>query len=103
MVAETVPLRQVAADMPEFLEVVRLQTLGGFDPERSVAARPAATRNEIFALHILGQREEGLCLVLGTVDQRVGNAVIGDDREAIFLEALAQLLSEAVGVAFGVL
>ena len=64
--------------------------LGGLDPERRVAARAAAARNQILALHLLGQREEGLRLLLGAVDQLVGNAVVGDDREAIFLEALAR-------------
>ena len=57
----------------------------------------------VLALHLLGQREEGLRLVLGAVDQLVGNAVVGDDREAIFLEAPAELLGEAVGVAVRVL
>src|SRR4051794_23537250 len=103
MVAEAVAGRQVAADMPEFLEVVRLAALGGFDPERRVAARSAAAGNEILALHLLRQREEGLRLVLGAMDQLVGNAVIGDDREAIFLETTAQLLSETIGIAVGAL
>ena len=51
---------------------------------------------------VFGQSEERLGLVLGAVDQRVGDAVIGDDREAIFLEAAAELLREGVGVAVGV-
>src|SRR6476620_12326222 len=103
MVAEPVPLRQIAADVPELLEVVRLLALGSLDAERCVDAGAAAAWNQIFALHVLGQREEGLGLVFGAVDQLVGNAVVGDDRETIFLEALAQFLREAVGVAVGVL
>ena len=79
-----------------------MRALGGLDPERRVAARAAAAGDEILALHLLGQREEGLRLLLGAVDQLVGNAVVGDDREAIFLEALAELLGEGLGVAVGV-
>src|SRR5581483_9894564 len=63
MVAEAVALRQVAADVPEFLEVMRLVSLGCFDAERRVTARPAAAGDEILALHLLGQREEGFRLV----------------------------------------
>ena len=40
--AIAVALRQVAADVPEFLEVVGGRALGRLDPERGVAARPAA-------------------------------------------------------------
>ena len=79
-----------------------MRALGGLDPERRVAARAAAAGDEIFALHLFGQREERLGLVLGAVDQLVGDAVVGDDREAIFLEAAAELLGEGVGVAVGV-
>ena len=90
--AERMARRQVAADVPEFLEVVRSRALGGLDPERRVAARPAAAGDEIFALHLFGQREERLRLLLGAADQRVGDAVVGDDREAVILEAAAELL-----------
>jgi hypothetical protein len=37
------------------------------------------------------------------MDQLVGDAVVGNDREAIFLEAVTQLLGEGVGIAVGVL
>ena len=77
--------------------------LGRLDPERRVAARSAAAFDEIFSLRILRQSEESLRLLLGAVDQLVGNAVVGDDREPIILEAAAQLLGEVVGVAVGVL
>src|SRR4051794_9620311 len=103
MVAEPVARRQVAADVPEFLEVVRLTALGGLDPKRRVAARAAAAGDEVISLHLLGQREERLGLVLGAMDQIVGNAVVGDDRETIFLEASAKLLREAFRVAVRVL
>src|SRR3954454_15016237 len=103
VVAEAMSRREVAADVPEFLEVVRLAALGGLDPERRVAPCSAAARDEVFALHILGQREEGLRFLLCLMDQRVGDAVVGDDREAIFLEALAELLGEGLRVAVGVL
>ena len=39
-----VPRRQLAADVPEFLEVEIGRALGGLDPERRVAARAAACR-----------------------------------------------------------
>src|SRR5678816_2256063 len=46
---EPVAFGQVAADVPEFLEVVRLLALGGLDPERRVAAGAALSLKEIFA------------------------------------------------------
>ena len=97
------PFRKVAADVPEFLQVVRLVALGGLDAERRVAASAAAARDMIAAFHFLGQREEDLGLVLGLVDQIIGNAVVGNDGEAIFLEAPAERLGEAIGIAIGVL
>ena len=95
-------LGQLPADMPEFLEVERARALGGLDPERSVAPGAAAAFDMIGALGRVGQREEGFGLVLGTVDQRVGNAVAGDDREAIFGETVPELLGEGIGIAVGV-
>jgi hypothetical protein len=44
--AERVAWRQVAADVPEFLQVVMGGALGGLDPERDVAARAALDRVE---------------------------------------------------------
>ncbi len=82
---------------------MRLGALGGFDPERRVAARAAAALEKIFALHLLGQSEEVFRLGFGVVDQPVRNAVVGDDREAIFLEAVPELLRKGVRVAVGVL
>ncbi len=103
MVAKFVALRQVAADVPEFLQVVRLVSLGRLNSERRVATGAATASDEIFALHLVGQREESLRFLLGAVDQLVRNAVIGDDREAIFLKAVAELLRKALGIAVGVL
>ena len=57
----------------------------------------------IFALHLFRQSEEGFCLLLGILDQLFGDPVIGDDREAIFFEAVPELLGESVGIAFCVL
>ncbi len=50
-----------------------------------------------------GSAKNAFAFVLGALDQRVGDAVVGDDGEAIFLEAAAELLGEAAGVAVGVL
>src|SRR4029079_9709666 len=77
--------------------------LGGLDPERGVAARSAAARNEVGLLHFFRQREECLRLLLRAMDEFVRNAVVGDDRESVVLEAAAQLLRELVGMAVGVL
>ena len=103
MVAKTVAGRQIAADVPEFLEVVRPAALGGLNAERCVTARAAAAGDDVFALHFLRQREEGLRFLLGLGDQRLRNAVLGDDREAIFLEAAPELLSESIGISVGLL
>ena len=95
-------LRQIAPDVPEFLQVVRHLSLGGFDPEWRVAARTATTRDGVFALRLLGQGEKCFRLLLGALNQVVGNAVVCDDREAVVLEASPELLGEGVGIAVGV-
>src|SRR4051794_19045127 len=43
---------QLAADMPELLEVVGGRALRGLDPERRVAARAAAAGNVMAALYL---------------------------------------------------
>src|SRR6059058_992329 len=73
--------------------------LGGLDTERRIAARAASAWNQILPLRLLGQREEGLGLVLGLGDQFIGNAVVRDDSEAIFLKAPAELMGESFWVA----
>jgi hypothetical protein len=102
VVAEAVAGGKLPADMPEFLEVVRLGALGGLDSERGIAARAAAAGNQVFALGLLGQGEEGPRFLFGAVDELVGDAVVGDDGEAIFREASAEPLGEGIGVAVGV-
>src|SRR6185369_5875250 len=103
VIAEPVTWRQVAADVPEFLEVVRLVALGRLDSEWRVAAGAASARNEVFAFHLFGEGEEGLRFHLGAMDKLVRYAVVRDNREAIFFEASPQLLSECIGIAVGVL
>ena len=75
-----------------------MSALGGLDPERGVAARPAAAGDQIFLLHLLGQGEELLRHLLGAVDQLLRDAMVADDGEAIFDEAVAKLLREALRV-----
>ena len=77
MVAEAVARRQVASDVPEFLEVVRIVALGGFDPERRIAASAAAARDEILALHVLRQSKKSLRFFLGAMDQLATSWVLG--------------------------
>ena len=89
-------LRQLATDVPEFLEVMDLGILGLFGPERRVSASPAATRRVIRLLHIIGEREEFLGQRLGAIDQVLRDTVIADDRETVLLEAAAQLIGYAV-------
>ena len=92
------PAAKLAPDVPEFLEVRRRPALGGLDPERGIAARPAAAGDEVGALGLLGQREERLGLGLGAVDQILRNPVIAHDRKAIFLEAWPSSSAKAVGL-----
>jgi hypothetical protein len=65
--------RQVAADVPEFLQVVVVGALGGLDAERDVAARPALDAG-VLALGFLGQGEEGLGVGDGRVDAACGRS-----------------------------
>jgi hypothetical protein len=51
---------KVAADVPELLQVVGLAPLCGLDPERGVAALPAAAGLVVGALDRVRQGEEGL-------------------------------------------
>ena len=99
---ERVSLGQIAADVPEFLEVVRRVALGGFDPERGVAARAAGAGDGVAALNLFGEDEERLGLGLGAIDQRLRDAVVGDDREAGIAEAAAEFVGETGRVAVGV-
>src|SRR3546814_12674457 len=69
---EAVARGQVAADVPEFLEVDLFRALGDFGPKRRIAARAAAARDVIGALDRLGQREERLRLGPRSEERRVG-------------------------------
>ncbi len=94
---EPVARGQVAADVPEFLEVDFLRALGDFGAERRIAARAAAARDMIGALHLFGQREKFLRLRPGFVDQVGIDAVIGDHRKAEAFERGPEILRELVG------
>src|SRR5207302_10415498 len=52
MATKRVPRRQVAADVPKFLEVVSHGALGSLYPERGIAPRSAAAVNVVAALHV---------------------------------------------------
>jgi hypothetical protein len=55
----------------------------------------------VAALHLFRQGEEGLRFLLGSGDEVGGDAVVGDDGEAVALERIAELLGEAFGVCVG--
>jgi len=86
--------RQVAAHVPEFLEIVVVGALGGLDPERDVAAR-AAFHARVLLLGFDGQGEEGLGGVYGGVDAGLIQVIVRQDRETVAFERRAQLLGEA--------
>ena len=77
--------RQVAAHVPEFLQVEVLCALRGLDTEGSVAAL-AADPDRIGALHVIRQREEGLGGRGRRLDPCLGQGVVGNHREAIARE-----------------
>jgi len=81
---------ELAADVPEFLEVDDLGVLGDLGLERRIAARTAAAGDVIAALLVLGQVEQRLGLGPGLVDQLSRDAVIGDDRKAEAFERVAE-------------
>ncbi len=88
---------QVSADVPEFLEVDRLCTLGDFGPERGIAARAAAAGDMIGSLCFLREREKGFCLVPRLVDQRGVDAMVGDHGKAEAFERGAKVFRELIG------
>ncbi len=92
------PRGQLAADVPEFLEVDEARALGDLGLVRGVAARAAAAFDVSGALLRLRQREQLLGHVPGARDQIVGHAVIGNHREAEALERAPEFLREAFGV-----
>jgi len=97
MIFETMPDGNVAADVPEFLEVVFGRALGDLDPERRVAALAAPYRF-ILRFHFDGQRKKLLRQVPGAGDQIGIDPMIGDDGKAEALETAAEILCEALRV-----
>src|SRR5690606_8413857 len=93
----------LAADVPELLEVEVLGVLGGLHPERGVAARAAAAGHVVLLLGLFRQREEGLERVVGLVDQLLRDAVVADPGEAPLAVGGAEVGHEglAVGGAVG--
>ena len=90
--------RNLAADVPELLEVRILRALRGFDAERRVAARAAAAGHVVLALDVLRQREEPLEHVVRAVDQRLRDAVVADAGEAPLAIGGAEFGDEGVAV-----
>ena len=84
--------RQIAPDVPEFLEVMRLGVLGDLDPERGIAARTSNRRIVVAALFRFGQGKKLLGQLPGPRDQISIDAEVLDQREAERLEALADIL-----------
>src|SRR5690606_22298697 len=66
-----VPGRQLAADVPELLEIVMPRALGGLDAERGVSARAAAARQVVAAFFLDGQREEPAKAIQALLDEGV--------------------------------
>jgi hypothetical protein len=85
--------RQVAAHVPEFLQVEVAGALGRLDAERDVAAL-AALADGVLLLDRVGQGEEPLGRVDGRVDLRLVQIVVAEHREAVAAEAVAQGLRE---------
>jgi hypothetical protein len=90
-----VAAREVAADVPELLQVMSLRALGGLHAERSVAALTAAAGLVVGVLHRVRQVEEGLRVLQRPRQQRLVQAVIGNDREPEALERGAKVAREA--------
>ena len=88
------PGRQLAADLPELLEVVVRRALRRFDAEWRVSARAADARDLVAPLDRIVLREELLEAVEAAVDERLRQLVVADDREAVALEAAGEVLDE---------
>ena len=90
---ERMPRRQLAADVPELLEIVVPGALGGFDAERRVAARAAAARHLVAEFLGFRQREEPAKALEATIDELLVDPVILDDDEAELLVGRARCLA----------
>ena len=73
-----------------------LTALGRLDAEGGVASGAAASFNVVPALVGLGPGEEGLVQAEESVDQRLRNAVVGDDDETVVLVGGAEIPHEAL-------
>ncbi len=93
---QRIAARQGAPDVPEFLEiggVVSHRLLGAIG---RVTARAAGAFDEIGALGVFRQGEERAAQPLGLGDERVIDAVVGNDGKAEFGKAAAQLAGQRV-------
>src|SRR3546814_4239395 len=88
----------LAADVPDLLEVEVFGALGGFHSERRVAARAAAAGDVVALLGVFGQREERLEHTVGVVDQRLRDAVVADAGKAPFAVGRAEFVDERLAV-----
>ena len=86
--------RQLAADVPEFLEIVVRGALGGFDAERRVAARAAAARHPVAEFLGFRKREKPAKALEATIDELLVDPMILDDDEAEFLIGRRDVLRE---------
>jgi hypothetical protein len=77
--------RQLAADVPELLEVVMLGTLRGLDAERRIAARAAAVRQLVAQLFFDRKCEKLMKAVEASIDELFVDAVVLDDDEPLLL------------------
>ena len=96
--AVRMPGRQLAADVPEFLQVEVRRALGGLNAKGGVAALPGDAVDLVAALHLVRQGEKGLGVGDGGVDPALVQAVVGDHREAVAGEGAAEGLGKAVEV-----
>src|SRR5690606_14075531 len=90
--------RDLAAYVPELLQVVMLRPLGGFHAERRVAAGPATALDVVLALDLLGQREEAPEDVVAAGDLLLADAVAADPGKAPLAVGVTQLGHEGLAV-----
>lgn len=88
----TVPGREFAPDMPEFLLVDLCGILGRLDTERRIAARTAGAGEVPLPLHGIGQSEQAPRRGVRRVYGCCRYAVIGHHAEAVHPEVVHQLL-----------
>src|SRR5690606_36076252 len=91
--------RDLATDVPEFLQVEVLGTLGGLDSERGIAAGATAAGDVVLLFHLVGQCEERLEHGVRIIDLRLRDAVALDAREAPLAIRGTELGDERVAVA----